>query len=184
MSVQKSVICPSGCASELPELDMDVCSPEIDFGEITKIYFTNVGNPLVDVTSLPEWLSRLSNTSTNDDAIRYLHVSAEMPEATREEIIGSLCRTFNSPGDFIINAEIDETVNDVNYEFVRKTWCNPTFLIWFQAGKFIYGGNEGIEAQPKFNNVIGKGCKTINKFIGTFKWTADNLPARALNPII
>jgi len=181
MSVQIPT-CPTGCETELPEINMVVCDPDVDFGEIEKIYFTNVDNPLVDVTSAAEWASRLSNDSADTDAIRYLHVSAELVEPETPEFSISLCRKVYGNSDWTINLEIEET-NDENYSWMMATKCNDTYLFWFESGKYIYGGNAGIEGQFNVNPTIPRGCNEIKKFIGTLKWNAKFPPERALNPM-
>jgi hypothetical protein len=46
------------CETQLPKPKVSVCDPEINFGQIKKLYFTNPGYPLTDVEDLEEWTGR------------------------------------------------------------------------------------------------------------------------------
>jgi len=174
------ILCPTGCDSVLPLAEVDICSPVVHFGEIQRLYFTNVGNPLVNVEDASEWLSRLSNTSTADDAIRFLYVSGDLPEPDRQETVISLDRKIYSPSEFMLNLDLQET-NDVNYNLMRTTHCNLTYLFWYATEDHIYGGAAGIEGQIVMNNIIEKGSQGLQLFRGMIKWKATTPPPRSNN---
>ena len=178
-----TITCPTGCEGDLPIVLFDVCAPDVDFGNIEKIYLTNIGNPLANVEDAAEWLTRLSNSSTDADAIRYLHVIGELPEPEQEETEISLCRTIYSDCKYQLPFEIDET-NLTNHEFMRKTHCNTDYLMWFASGKYIYGGNDGIQASLRLNMTIPRECRGLKKYMGLFTWENEFPPVANENPLL
>lgn len=176
------LICPTGCENELPELSMSECNPEVDFGEISFIYITNVDNPLSDVSDVSEWNERLSNDSTDVDAIRYLYVAGDKPPAEVNELKISLCRTIYSEKTHTVNFDIDET-NVINHDAMRQFQCGGTFLVWYATPNYLYGGNNGIEVEVKIDQNITRGCTELNLFPGTLKWQNKDYPEVIANPL-
>ena len=170
-------ICPTGCTTDIPDLNFDPCAPEVNWGEIQKVAITKPGYPLTDVTDTAEWAARIA--SNGDDRIQLMTVVGDMPLPTMNETDISGCRKVYSDSDFVINLEVDET-NEINYEFMRYTHCNPLFLAWVITKAHIRGGNNGIEANIILSDQIDKGCKSIQKFIGKMTWTGS-VPARSIN---
>lgn len=175
--------CPDGCSSILPIVDFDICSPEVYFGEIEKIYLSSGdADPFTDWTDLAEWVARVDATDVADkDKIREFHVMADLPAATADEIALSLGRKVYSPATHTINVDIDD-ISDDNYEFARTTSCNVQFRVWFATESHMYGGNDGILANVNFRPVIERGQKSINKISGTISWENQFSPERTTNP--
>jgi len=178
-----AITCPTGCDSVLPLASVDLCSPEIHFGEIQRIYFTNPGNPLVNVESAPEWIDRLSNTSVADDAIRFLYVSGDLAEPEKTETIISLDRKKYSPGEYTLNFDLQET-NDINYDLMRTLHCNLDHLFWFATESHIYGGASGITGQMIMNEIIEKGAQSLQVLRGMIKFKLTIPPARSENVLV
>lgn len=174
--------CPDGCDFQLPVLSFDICTPSVAFGEITHLYIA-AGDAagFTDVTDLAEWTARLSDDSVDADAIRTLHVIADLPAASAEEIVISLGRKVYSPADHVINVEIDD-VSDSTYEFARATSCNTGYKVWFATPEYIFGGTEGIDAMLNLRPQIERGIKSVNKLVGTVTWSAKFSPERHVSP--
>lgn len=164
--------CPQGCAFQLPSFEQDLCTPNVSFGEITHFYVAaGDAPPFTDVTDLAEWTARLSDDSTDADAIRTLFVIADLSAATAEEIAISVNRKVYSPADHVINLEVDDITDSV-YEFARATSCNLQYRVWVATPSHIYGGNEGTLGMLNLRPVIERGAKSVNKLVGTFQWSS------------
>lgn len=178
-----SITCPTDCANYLPPVDFSYCDPNVDFGEIERIYLTGIGQGLSDWTDAAEWATRLDNATEDDNTkIRTLFVSGDQPPAESNETEISLCRTVYSEKDFTINFDIDET-NITNNDMMRRLECGGTFLMWYAAGQYMYGGTDGIEVQINVNNNITRGCNELNLISGTTKWQAKHHPEKIVNPL-
>jgi hypothetical protein len=172
--------CPSGCTDDIPDVLFVECTPEINFGEIATVAITKIGYPLTNVEDPAEWAARIALPSGDDEKIYLISVIGDMPAPEVNEYVVSHCRKVQSNKDFTVNIEVDET-NDLNYEFMRWTQCNPTVLAWLVTNNHIRGGNDGIEVNIILNDQIDKDCKSIQKFIGKLTWTGANFPARTAN---
>ena len=59
-----------------------------------------------------------------------------------------------------------------------------TFKLWYETfDGMLYGGNEGIQATIRANQVIPRETTELVKFIGTAKWKAQFSPLRAVSPM-
>lgn len=181
MSAQNPT-CPTDCSTNLPEVEFSDCSPEINSGQILKLYVTNDGNPLSDWTSGAAWALRIDNTAPAATSILELTVIGEkpVPEATEKEISGG--RTVKGKKNHVLNIDVDET-NTTNYEFLRGLECGGSYRIWYTDSKYLYGGNDGIKASIFLDHVIPKDDAETQTFTGTVKWSDSFHPERILNPI-
>ena len=180
-----TITCPSGCEDYLPPFLFSECDPDVDFGQIDRIYLTGNGHGLSDWTDPAEWATRLDNDDPdNDTLIRTLHVAGDQPAAESAETTISLCRIVYGPKSFTLNFDIDET-NVTNNDAMRLIECNDLFTIWFAAGKYLYGGTGGIDdVSITMNNVIPRGCETLNLISGTAKWKNKFHPEKIVNPLL
>ena len=177
------ITCPVDCENYLPPVDFSLCDPNVDFGEIERIYVTGQGNGLSDWTDATEWAARLDNdTEDNDTLIRTLFVSGDQPPAESNETEISLCRKVYSEKDFTINFDVDET-NITNNDFMRLLECGGTFTVWYAAGQYMYGGTTGVDVQMNMNNNITRGCNELNLITGMAKWKAKHSPEKIVNPL-
>ena len=177
--------CPTGCDSNLPEVNFDYCNPAVQFGEIDKIYLmARDGSPLLDWESLTEWNARLALDPTSDaDAIIELHVIGDQPEPESEELTISLDRKIQTPKTFTLNVEIDD-VSDENYQAMRFFECNTVVRAWYSANDVLFGNNAGIDnVNIKLHYMIERGQKTLHKIIGTVSWESEFSPNRITNPL-
>ncbi len=184
MSVLTLPTCPTTCAGAKPAQSFNECTPELHYGEISKIYYCEAdGTAFTNVDQLGEWTTRLDQSSNTADKIRTLVVIGEMLEAEQTEIPISGGRTSYSPKTFTINAEIDET-NDTNYEAMLTFECNLKYKIWPETSDgMLYGGNAGIEVVFKSNQPIPKSREEIVKILLSAKWKSKNSPLRCLSPM-
>lgn len=176
--------CQDGCNVRPPDLSFTDCDPEVHEGEIDRLYFMSLGGaPLTNVDSLAEWNSRLSNTSTSINAIRFMNVVGEKPVAEGEVIKISRNRKITMHKAHTINFDVDET-NQENYDALRELECGGNFLWWYQtAGGLLYGGTDGIEAYVNLNDMIPKDRAELNIFQGVLTWDAEFHPERTTNPM-
>ncbi|MCA9497132.1 MAG: hypothetical protein KC589_09375 [Nanoarchaeota archaeon] len=176
-------VCSTSCSDDLPIVSFDECNPEINGGQVSKLYITNVGYPLTDVTDAVEWGTRLDNAGAGNDAIRTLHVVGSKPAPSGDEKEISLGRKLKGSKTHIVNFKIDET-NDVNHEFLRKLECGGTFKFWYETleGK-IFGGNEGIDASFFVDMVIPEAATDIIINEGKAEWKAKFTEERNDSPL-
>jgi len=178
-----TVVCPTDCENYLAPVDFSLCDPDVDFGEIERIYVTARGAGLTDWTDAAEWAARLDNDTEDDNTkIRTLFVRGDQPPAESNEVEISLCRIVYSEKDFTLNLDIDET-SVINNDFMRYIECNDLYTIWYQAGKYLYGGTDGIDVNIGLNNNIPRGCNELNLITGTVKWQAKHSPEKIINPL-
>lgn len=184
MSVRNDPICQDGCDAIPPELSFTDCDPEVHEAEIDRIFFMSLGgNPLNDWTDPTEWASRLSNTSNDVNAIRYMNVVGEKPAAEGDAKKISRNRKIKMQKVHTINFDVDET-NTTNYDALRELECGGNFYVWYQtAGGHLYGGNVGIEAFIDINDVIAKDRTELELFVGTITWDYKFHPEMIDNPM-
>jgi hypothetical protein len=174
--------CPTDCTSVLPDVDFDYCAPDFNMGQISEIYIGNIDQGFTDWTSLAEWNSRISEDSSDVDALRRLYVIGDKPEPESNDIDMSKDRIVVGNKKHTLNFRIDET-GATNYEFLRTLECGTKYNVWFVAGKYVYGGNDGIEANLKLNDIIPEDNQELNTFNGTVVWEAKFHPERTDNPM-
>lgn len=183
--IQRSPLptCPTDCASTLPIVEFDECNPEINGAQIAKIYFTNIGNPLADWTSAPEWNGRLDDSGVAGDAIRTMHVIGAKPVPESDEKDISLGRKVVGKKTHTVVGSVDET-NDVNHEMVRQNECGGNYLMWYETieGK-LYGGTEGIEASLLMDLEIVEDENEITRFPFKWEWKSKFTEERIDTPI-
>jgi len=185
MSVLNFPTCPSDCSGSLPAIDFDLCAPELHYGEISHIYVaTAAAAAFANVELLGEWSTRLSEAGVDPDAIRELVVMGDLPEPEQTEITISGDRRVIGFKTFAINFDIDET-NDVNYYWLMNQECSFQNRIWYRtADGLLYGGNTGILATIRMNQIIPRERTEIVKFTGTVVWKSQFSPLRTVFPLV
>lgn len=178
-----TLICADDCTSELPQASFNECNPTLLQAQVSDIYIANDGYPLIDWTNAAEWATRISNTSTDADAIRALTVIASIADPTVTEKKISHGRTIFSPQEFVITGNIDDN-SDTNYDFMRATGCNRSYRIWYATlGGKLYGGNTGILASLRMWEVIVVDDLEYAVLNLQLKWRSRLAPLRITNPI-
>ena len=184
MSILILPTCPQDCTG-LPAIEKDLCAPEYHYGQIKTFYIAAAdAADFTNVEDLAEWTTRLDDTATaTGDEIRELPVIAELPEPEQSEIATSWDRIAVGLKQFSVPFEVDET-NDTNYNWLLTLECNMTFKLWYETfDGMLYGGNEGIQATIRANQVIPRETTELVKFIGTAKWKSQFSPLRAVSPM-
>lgn len=158
---------------EVPAFTFSTGSPTVNFGQITKLYITDVGNPLSALTST-ELETRIDNGDTmTAGAIRELTVIASKPAPERDSVDISGFRKVRSAPKHTINIKIDET-DTVNYDAVKSLVDGvSTVLVWFQTRNHFYGGVAGIEASIDLNHIIPESGDELETIEGTLEWEGD-----------
>lgn len=176
--------CPTDCASSLGAVSFNECSPELHYGEIRKLYVARAdAADFVNSGAIGEWTTRLSDTSTDPDAIRTLIGIGEVPEPEQTEMLISGGRIIYSPMSFNLMFEVDET-NDTNYNLMLETQCNNKYKIWAEMSDgMLYGGNSGIELVFKGTQPLPKTAEETVKILFKGKWKSAKSPLRTLSPM-
>lgn len=171
------------CESELQPLSFDECNPSLAYNEIRKIYIANIGNPLTNWEDLGEWNGRISNTSSNSDAIRQATLvgTLEIEQGERQRIAGG--KFAPQPSKYTFGGDIFDN-NDTNYTFIRSMACNRTYLLWYETsdGK-LYGGNDGIEVLLFGSEPITDDPETFRTLKIGGEWTSRTPPLRIDSPM-
>lgn len=178
--------CPEGCEAELPEVEFDLCNPDVHFGQVSDVFITNIGYPLTDETDASEWSQRLSLAQNNPAKIIQLQGIGDKPAAEENVIEISKGRKVSGNKNHTVNFRIDE-VSDKNYEMMRKFECNKSVLAWYKTyeGK-LYGGRYGVHAPGvsiSFNHVIPESAQELETLPGTITWKAKHHPCRTDFPL-
>lgn len=170
---------------KLPAVEADFCAPNINWSQVDNVYLGNLENPFTDWSSLTEWTSRIDNTDAgiSDTAIKHLHVIGDKPRPERNSVAFSKGRTAHTTPNHTVNLIVDET-GDNNYNLIKWLEDNAgqKVALWYSAGKYIYGGNEGIEATIVLDDVIAQSDEELNVFQGEAVWEGNH-PERILNPM-
>lgn len=182
-STCEEIVCPDGCAEQLPVVKFSICAPVTNFGQISKVYATNDGYPLTDENSLEEWQTRANLDTIDPSRILEFSVIGDKPLAAANEVALSRGRTANGAKDHVINIRIDET-NDENYEAMRAFECGKTMRFWYETfGGKLYGGATGILGSFTLGEVIPEGTAELTTFQGTVKWKSKISPCRTTSPM-
>lgn len=182
------ITCPDGCEDNLAPVLFNDCAPFTLNGQIEELFITNIGYPLTDWTDANEWATRLSNSSTNPDAIRRLTVIGDMPAAESSIKIISGNRRLSGNKVHTINFRVDE-VNDTNYDWFRTTECNGNYLIWIKdSNGYLFGGgvvsgSDGTEAFLQVDYVIPESRDELEIIQGIVTWDSKLSMDRIVSPI-
>jgi len=175
--------CQDGCQVNLPVWSFNDCSPDVNFGQIDRIYIAASGaNDFVDWTSLAEWTSRLDNTTDDLQKVRFLNVIGTKPAAEGDPIEISRKRKITADKAHTITFRVDET-DETNYDALRQLECDGNVELWYQAGKYLYGDNSGINAYVQLNDEIPENNEELNIFQGVATWDEQFHPDRITNPL-
>lgn len=177
--------CTDGCTAKAPAFSFNDCDPNTNRGQIDRIYIMAAGGAdMADWTQLAVWTARMAlDPTVTVDAIQYMNVIGEKPEATSDVKEISRVRKVVLDKTHTINFDVDET-NEDNYDALRQIECGGNFKIWYQAGKYLYGGNDGILAFIQENDMIPRERKELNVFKGVATWEAEFHPERIDNPML
>lgn len=186
-----AITCPDSCTDQIATMEFNDCAPDWNEGGIPEIYLTNIGYPLIategdDIGIRAEFLSRISNTSLNANAIRKLTTLGDKPAPTKTEINMSKNRKIVTGKEHVVNFVIDET-SLTNYNFLRTLECGLTYLAWYVNGKYMNGGADafidGIEVSITIDDIIPQSNKELNTYVGTMSWSSKISPTKMLNPL-
>lgn len=176
--------CLGTCATVPPLVEFDFCNPELNFGEIQKIYWTSYASAgFTDITNIldPAWL-RIDNAGSDPDVIRELDVigSKAAPESTEIEL--SLDRTVKGLKTHTVTFKIDDT-SALNHAMIRELECGFQLRVWYANGEgLIWGGDDGIVASITLDEIIPETNDELITFEGTMKWKSKFSPERDVNP--
>ena len=178
----ETITCPEGCEQELPDVEFDLCNPDVHFGQVSDVFITNLGNPFDDIDDPAEWSTRLGLPSSNPARVIQLQGIGDKPAAEKTPIKISKGRTVYGDKSHTVNFRVDE-VSDKNYEMMRKFECNKSVLAWYKTyeGK-LYGGNYGVKrtgVSINFDHVIPENSNELETLQGTLTWDNKFHPCRS-----
>lgn len=178
------VSCAEDCEFELPRVKFAECDPEINLSQISDIYAAQPdAASLSDWTDPAVWAARLSETSTDADAIRPIKVVGDKPKPETQTKIISGKRKIVTDKNHVINFEIDES-NIHNHYFARGVKCIKKLKIWYGTiGGLLFGGNDGIEATFEIDMTLSRTEGDIVLYAGTLSWSTTELEERIDSPI-
>lgn len=178
-------LCNQDCTGALPGFDFSKCNPDIENGQIAKVFFAIADNPLSNWSSVVEWASRIDNDAAASNSIRTLIGIGDMPapESTEKEI--SLGRKIQGIKKFTINFKVDE-VNENIHEAMRVLQCNTgNFALWFETRDHkLFGGNSGVYASIKVDQIIPESYQDIIYYQLTITWESQYMPEMIDSPIL
>lgn len=167
----------------LPPVSFEDCNPNHLHGNIPNIYFTNLGNPLTDVTDATEWGTRQDDTTATDTLIRKLRVRADKPLPTSSLVNRAGYLKSIGPRTHVINFDIDD-MSDSNYSAALSVQDGPNWLIWYEDEEGnIYGGNSGIKVAIDLAVQIPREKQDGQTIQGTITWESKKDPERATSPL-
>lgn len=178
-----TLVCATDCSTELPIAEFSECAPVLLQAQVSDVYLANDGYPLVNWADPAEWATRISNSSTDANAIRHLTVIASIADPTVTEKKISHARTVYSPQEFTITGRIDDN-SDTNYDFMRATGCNRQYRMWYGTrGSKLYGGNNGILTNLRMWEVIPEDDNEYATLSLQLKWKQQFAPLRIDDPM-
>lgn len=183
-AIEGIITCAEDCEFNIPAVSFAECNPEINLSQIAKLHIAQPdAADFTDWTQAAEWTTRISDTSTDVDAIRSLTVIADkpLPETGSKTISGG--RIVTTDKKHTINFEIDES-NATNHEFARGGKCMKQVKFWYETiGGKLFGGNKGIKATFAVDMTLSRAEGDIILYPGTLKWSSQDLEERTTSPI-
>lgn len=176
--------CPENCLTDLPIISVASCNPIIVKSGINILMFAKVSAAaFTDWTSPSEWATRLSNSSTSDDAIRFILGTGSMPAGSKQEITYQVNKKMTIGKTRTLTFTIEEA-NDTIHNLVRIIECGGEYRVWFgTVGGYMYGGNEGVIVGTDANLVLNSGENDFEQRIIDLSWDNRYTPERCLSPI-
>lgn len=178
-----TLVCPTDCTALLPTVSFNECAPTYLTSQVSDVYLMNSGYPLTNWTNADELLTRISNDSTDSNAIRAFAVVGSVAAPTQTEKKTSHRRTAYSDKEFTLSATIDDN-SDTNYDAARAAGCNRSYrFLYGTLGNKLYGGNTGILSTLRMWEEITDSDDDFAVLKMEFKWKAKLMPLRTDNPL-
>jgi hypothetical protein len=179
------------CSTVLPVASADLCSPKTNFGQISMLMFTRLGDGLTDWEDDTEWTTRIDNASTGalptpptKADIRQLFGIGSLTAPDRGEVEISRARKVYTDPEFSLSFAVDDT-GDVNWNdfMLGLPTGGQVYSVWFGTETRLFGGDAGIEATVVANPEIPESADELMKIILTVTWKGE-IPEVTDNPIV
>lgn len=192
-------VCPTDCTSSAPSTPNNDCNVELNFGEVKTLFISAeplpnwkaimdqylIDNPTETVVEAYEayrtaFCARVSNDSTDQDAIRKICVRGNKPEAETNKIRICGGKYAYPPKKHSLPYIIDDT-GDVSYEALRQLECNGIYYVAYADSKYLYGDQEegsSINTTVNWNHIIPESFEELQSFNGLMEWESQFHPAR------
>lgn len=179
-------ICPTDCGTPLPVMSFnEFCDPCFFASEIQYLLIAKgTAAPIADLSSSAEWSARISNTSTDDNAIRRVIVIGDIPASTQQEYVGSLQRRKVLSRTQTLNFDVDDTC-DQTYEAFRALQCGGSVMVWaVTKSGHLLGGSFGLgEGKPvtiTVNFLFNRGEAEVQRIQAVLTWEGLFSPQRSI----
>lgn len=162
----------------LPEVDFNICSPNLVMAQVSDLYITKPGHGFIDVEDTNELIYRLALPVSDPSRILNLKGIGEKPMPISNTSISAFNKSDYSNKTHNLPFVIHE-VTQLNYEMMRYFEIYPKALFWFATGGGkMFGGNSGNECQIYFNSIIPKDIKDIERLEGQVIFNSKQHPCR------
>lgn len=177
--------CPENCLTDLPIITVGSCNPVIVKSGINILLFAKVtADPLENWESPTEWSDRLSNSSTSDNAIRFILGTGSMPAGTKQEITYQVNKKRTISKTRTLTFTVEEA-NTTIHNLIRILECGGEYRFWFgTVGERLYGGNEGIRSGYDANLVLNSGENDYEQRVIELSWEDKFSPEMCASPIV
>lgn len=177
------------CVDELPAITgFDYCSPEYGFGEIEAIIVSHVSLE-GEVTTYPanetdetQWDTLFTvDEVTGLATAYYIPVRGTIGDPEQTVIDTSEKRKAYPPAEYTLEARVDD-LHEATYAGLRLL-NSKTVRLWFIAGGYIWGGNEGINPATINTSLrIEEGHDSLHNVVVRATWKGSYLPERNTSP--
>ncbi|MFT3704633.1 MAG: hypothetical protein QM802_19870 [Agriterribacter sp.] len=176
--------CPENCLTDLPIVTVDNCNPIIVKSGINILCFAKKSaDPFTDWTSPTEWSARLSNSSTNENAVRFILGTGSMPAGSKQEITYQVNKKRTISKSRTLTFTVEEA-NATIHNLIRMLECGGEYRFWWGTiGDRFYGGNEGVISGYDANLVLGSGENDYEQRIIELSWEDKFTPEMCTSPI-
>ncbi len=173
------------CADEtLGEVDFDYCDPETHGSEIQRIFMRQINSTdFTDWKQAEEWTERVSESSTDPDAIRALMVIGDKPAPNAPKKLISGGRTITPRKEHTINFTVDEATV-ANHAFFSGLKGGKRYKINYETvGGRMFGGNQSISAEVQGDMVLARGQGELQVYVGTLFWVSPEIEEMCISPV-
>ena len=174
------------CADSIPDLDgaFNFCAPNFVFGEIEEIIVapleTEAGDPFPsDWSDETAWDALLAPSGSDPVAFK-IPVRGSIDEPDRPEVEASLYRKAYPPKRYTLTSAVDD-LTDKTYDGMRDMQ-NKRIRVWWTSGGYLFGLEEGIEADVDSWLTIEEGEDSMHKYHINLTWRSKTAPKRVVSP--
>lgn len=174
------------CADSIPDLEnaFNYCEPNFVFGEIEEIIVapleTETGDPFpTDWQDEDAWDLLLAPSGSSPVAYK-IPVRGTIDEPDRPEVDASKYRKAYPPKRYNLSSTADD-LSDKAYAGLREMQ-NKRVRVWWISGGYLFGLEEGIEADVDTWLTIEEGEDSMHSYHLNLTWRSNESPNRVTSP--